>query len=243
MRRSPRGLALAASRTGSGADRLASSRSSFTYGRPPSRNRSPNLPRKVDHDERRLQVARVVEDLVHEAGVEALTIRDVARRAGCSTSIVSHYFASKLELLLFTHQMVRHRAEGRLMAHIEAGHDLITCLSTLLPIDGDGKRDWHTWFAFWGMAPKDPTISQEWLASTSGAHDIFMIMLRNARKSGEIKRSVNPERDASKIQVILNGISSLVLQDEASWPEERQRTMLVDMLHSNFGYRTRTVPE
>lgn len=45
--------------------------------------------------------------MVYEAGIEGLTIRDVARRAKCSTSVVFHYFTSKLELLIFTHRAIR----------------------------------------------------------------------------------------------------------------------------------------
>lgn len=194
------------------------------------------MPRKVDHDERRQQVARVVEELVHEAGIEALTIRDVARRAGCSTSIVSHYFASKLELFLFTHRMVRARAEARLLARLEDGADLVTCLRAVLPIDAEGKRDWHTWFSFWGMAPAEPAISAEWLAGTSGAHGVFATLLQAARDRQEVNPSVDPVQDASKIQVIINGIASLVLQDQASWPPERQLAMLRDMLATSFGF-------
>lgn len=195
------------------------------------------MPRIIDHDERRLQVAKVVEDLVYEQGVAALTIRDVARRAGCSTSIVSHYFASKLDMLVFTHGTIRRRAEARLLAQIENGCDLVTCLRTLLPSDAEGKRDWHTFFAFWGMAPSDPEISREWLAGTSGAQDLFAMLLGHARDTGEISRSVDPTQDACKMLVIVNGISSLVQQDEASWPEERQLALLKDMLANNFGYR------
>lgn len=194
------------------------------------------MPRIIDHDQRRLQVAQVVEDLVYEKGVAALTVRDVARRAGCSTSIVSHYFANKLEMLVFTHEMVRRRAETRLLKQIGEGQSLVTCLRRLLPSDAESKRDWHTFFAFWGMAPSDPKISAEWLAGTSGAQEIFAILLRQARDSGEICESIDPATDAFKLQVIINGISSLVLQDEESWPEERQLALLGDMLASHFGY-------
>jgi len=195
------------------------------------------VPRIIDHDERRLQVAKVVEDLVYEQGVAALTVRDVARRVGCSTSIVSHYFASKQEMLVFTHGTIRRRAEDRLRSQIEDGHDIVTCLRTLLPSDAEGRRDWHTFFAFWGLAPSDPTISREWLAGTSGAQDLFAMLLAQARETGEISASVEPERDACKMLVIVNGIASLVQQDQASWPLERQIGLLKAMLASSFGYR------
>lgn len=194
------------------------------------------MPRKVDHDERRQQVVEVVEDLVAETGVEGLTVRNVAQRAGCSTSIVSHYFASKLDLFLHTRRVVRGRAQARLLEEVEKGSDLLTALGTLLPKDAAGKRDWHTWLAFWGMAPVNPEVTEEHQSGAAEAREIFSTMMANARASGEITDTGTPEMDDIKIQIILNGIATLVLQEEDNWPAERQVDLLRDLLRGNFGY-------
>jgi len=57
------------------------------------------MPRIVDHEERRAEVAAAVWRIVSRDGLEAATVRRVAAETGMSTSVVSHYFAGKDELV------------------------------------------------------------------------------------------------------------------------------------------------
>ena len=193
------------------------------------------MPRIVDHDQRRLQVAAVVEQLVLENGIEALTIRDVARRAGCSTSVVSHYFASKLDLLVFTHRTVRHRAEQRLIEALEADLPLAECLERLLPMTDAAWCEWHTWFAFWGMAPAQPAVNAEWQTGSSYATDLFIRLIRAAQRRGEIAAGVDAATGAIRLQLSINGIASLVLQERSAWPADRQKALLREMIAATLG--------
>ena len=62
------------------------------------------MPVFVDHEERRRQVVAVASRLIAQAGLDAVTVRDVANAADCSTAIVSHYFHNKKELLFLTYR-------------------------------------------------------------------------------------------------------------------------------------------
>ena len=57
------------------------------------------MPKVVDHEERRGEVAAAVWRIVSRDGLEAATVRRVAAETGMSTSVVSHYFAGKDDLL------------------------------------------------------------------------------------------------------------------------------------------------
>ncbi|MFA7440534.1 MAG: TetR family transcriptional regulator C-terminal domain-containing protein [Sphingomonadaceae bacterium] len=192
------------------------------------------MPRKVDHNERRAAIANVVEKLVFERGIEALTIRDVAKELGYSTTIVSHYFSSKLEMLLFTHQTSRSRAEKTLREAIDEETDLLECLEVLLPISKERWRDWHTWFAFWGMAPEDPSVSDEWRTGTSEANMLFARLVQRAQAKGQISMDVDARAAATEIQIYINGIASLVAQDRKSWPADRQKDLLRHLLSARL---------
>ena len=71
------------------------------------------MPRYVDHDARRRHMAETAADLVGRDGLEALTFRNVAEAARSSTTVLTHYFADKSELLVtaltrrFTETLVR----------------------------------------------------------------------------------------------------------------------------------------
>ena len=53
--------------------------------------------RYVDHEQRRIVVVDAATALVIRDGRSALTVRSVAEEIGCSTKVVSHYFADTAE--------------------------------------------------------------------------------------------------------------------------------------------------
>ena len=72
------------------------------------------MPKVVDHEERRTELAAAVWRLASRDGLEAVTVRRVAEEAGWSTGAVVHYFADKEDLLLFAFSTVADRVRTRL---------------------------------------------------------------------------------------------------------------------------------
>ena len=72
------------------------------------------MPKVVDHEERRAELAAAVWRLASSDGLEAVTVRRVAEEAGWSTGAVVHYFADKEELLLLAFSTVADRVRTRL---------------------------------------------------------------------------------------------------------------------------------
>lgn len=192
------------------------------------------MPRVVDHDERRLLIAQVVDQLVYEQGIQAVTIREVASRVGYSTTVVSHYFSSKLEMLVFTHQVARKEAEGLIVDAIRDRRPLLETLEHLLPITDARWRNWHTWFAFWGMTPAEQAVTREWEEGISKAHDLFLQLIDSAKDAGEFPAGIDSAFAATQLQIFVNGISSLVAQNRDGWPAERQKAMLHTLMQSSF---------
>lgn len=179
-------------------------------------------------------IARVVDDLVYEQGVQAVTIREVASRVGYSTTVVSHYFSSKLEMLVFTHRVARRKAEALIEEAISHGRPLIETLEHLLPMTEERWRDWHTWFAFWGMAPAEPDVSREWREGTNNAHHLFLCLIERAQAAGQFPVKLDSGWAATQIQIFVNGIASLVSQNRLEWPTERQKAMLQTLMQAAF---------
>ena len=119
------------------------------------------MPAIIDHDKRRRDVADIAATLIAQSGIEALTIRGVARVAGFSTAIVSHYFKSKRELLLFIYQHVGDRGRvSRRPPGPLTSESLCLMIEDSL-IGGRSRENWRVWFAFWGIAASDQEFARE----------------------------------------------------------------------------------
>ncbi|MBV1689510.1 TetR family transcriptional regulator [Novosphingobium sp. G106] len=179
-------------------------------------------------------IAQVVDQLVYEQGVQAVTIREVASRVGYSTTVVSHYFSSKLEMLVFTHQLARRKAEALIDDAIRDDRPLVETLEHLLPLTEERWRDWHTWFAFWGMTPAEPDVTREWEEGINNAHLLFERLIGSAQASGHFPSNIDGAFAATQLQIFVNGIASLVAQERSAWPADRQKAMLRTLLQSSF---------
>ena len=67
------------------------------------------MPARADHEQRRRDVARTAAALIATGGLAAATHRRIAEASGCSTTVVSHYFTDKRDLVKATYTEVGDR--------------------------------------------------------------------------------------------------------------------------------------
>ncbi|MCP3804444.1 TetR family transcriptional regulator C-terminal domain-containing protein [Allokutzneria sp. A3M-2-11 16] len=77
------------------------------------------MPKQVDHEQRRRHIAEAVLRITSRDGLEAVSLRDVAREAGVSMGSVQHYFKTKDDMLVFALERVVDSARERIRARLE----------------------------------------------------------------------------------------------------------------------------
>jgi AcrR family transcriptional regulator len=181
------------------------------------------MPKIVDHEVRRRQVAEIAAALIARCGLEGTKVRDIAALAGCSTSIVSHYFRSKHELLLSAYRLRMERTSARVDEATAAGRDLAEILSGVLPLDEERMDSWRIWLAFWGLATADEAFLAEQRQRSREAVDLFH---RAIISTGRV---VESDRSFLVAQALLSaaaGIATQAVYDPERWPADRQREIL-----------------
>ena len=178
------------------------------------------MPRIVDASERRERVAAVAERVIAERGLDA-GVRDVAREGGWSTSVVTHYFADKRELLDFTLARTIERAAARIEKRIRAGTPRLTALlEENLPLDERRRRQWRTIIAFWGRAVADERLARR----QRRRHEGFRAELETALMEalpGRPKRA-HVQLEAQRLFALIDGLAVQAAFEAAAWPPRRQ---------------------
>lgn len=119
------------------------------------------MPRVVDHELRRGEIAGALWQVVHEQGIHLVSVRTVAARAGTSPSALRHYFSTQDELLAFALRSVVERVTARLVTMLpglqgRSGAQLV--LEQLLPLDADRRDETQVYLAFVVRAHLDPAL-------------------------------------------------------------------------------------
>ena len=58
------------------------------------------MPKIVDHDHRRKQIAMLTLEVMRAVGIENASIRGIAQRGGISMGVLTHYFKTKDDLVV-----------------------------------------------------------------------------------------------------------------------------------------------
>jgi AcrR family transcriptional regulator len=106
------------------------------------------MPKRVDHQQRRREIAEALLRVVGLHGLHGMSLREVAAEAGVSLRLVQYYFPSKEQLVLYTASYLTRRLAEQVAAHVsEAGIAppprvvIEATLVALLPTDPDTRRD------------------------------------------------------------------------------------------------------
>jgi AcrR family transcriptional regulator len=181
------------------------------------------MPRFVDVEERRAELADAAARLIARAGIGAATMRDVAAEAGLSTGSLTHYFADKRELLLCTFQasLTRRRALGvdrpkEPMAALRAS------LEGALPLDDDRRRHWMVTVAFCAQAAGDDELA----TAQRDAYREFRDNVTRFVEKAALADGVDAPALAERLIAAVDGIAVQALFDPETWPPERQLATL-----------------
>ena len=94
------------------------------------------MPKIVDHQQRRDEIALVACRVVARFGFEQATIVRIAREAGYTTGMVAHYFDTKQDIIVAALRLILRRIEERLTPRATAEQPpLLTLLTEALPVD------------------------------------------------------------------------------------------------------------
>lgn len=191
------------------------------------------MPALTDHQLRREEVARIAADLIASGGLAAATHRNIAQAAGCSTTVVSHYFTDKRDLVLATYRHVGDRVNQRLQeATADSPRTLLRTLEALLPLDADRTRDWRLLFTFLGVAATDPQLAAEQRTRLRSARKhIQRVLDQDAPKA---TRTNHNGATAGHLLALVLGLGMQALFDPDTWPPHRLRQALLRAIQNEL---------
>lgn len=182
------------------------------------------MPRKVDHHQRRAEIAAAVGRIARARGLQDVTFREVAAEAGMSVSLVQHYFGSKANLLIGALDI--HSAGlgaeilGRLddlgppAAPLERVH---TVAAAFLPVDAASRDAMLLYHAFAAAALTDADLrNADAFRNAAGLIEVLTGLLTEARQAGEIADDVDSRVTASTLLALVLGLSLGTLLEQTT---------------------------
>ena len=185
------------------------------------------MPKRVDHEERRRQIADALLRTAAARGLHATGMREVAAEAGVSLRLVQYYFGTKEELLLAAMQQLAAQFSDRVLARIrrakETGgpaspRDVIAAVLTeALPADDERRTFTVVYTAYLALSLTDPALAINPLVRNSSVvSDVIAAQLWAAQAAGDMPGRLDPDLEALSLLTMSAGLGTSVIVGQSS---------------------------
>jgi AcrR family transcriptional regulator len=185
------------------------------------------VPKRVDHEERRRQIADALLRTAATRGLHATGMREVAAEAGVSLRLVQYYFGTKEDLLLSAMQQLAAQFAERGLARIRRTkpadgparpRDVIAAIMTeALPADDERRTFTILYTAYFALSLTDPALAISPLVRNSNAViDVIAAQLRASQAAGETPACVDPDLEAVSLVAMSAGLGTSVIGGQSS---------------------------
>lgn len=185
------------------------------------------MPKIVDHEERRKQIAEATWRVILRWGMKGATVRKIAQEAGVSLGALRHYFTTQDELLLFAMKLVKERAAQRIrevqMRDLCPKEMVIQILLEILPVDEQRMAEMEVWFAFVFHQKYRESESEELQV---GFFPQIRSILSKLQQQDLLQKGLDLETEAEKLYAIIDGIAvHAMLESQRLLPERIERVL------------------
>jgi AcrR family transcriptional regulator len=155
------------------------------------------MPKRVDHEERRRQIADALLRTAAMRGLHATGMREVAAEAGVSLRLVQYYFGTKEELM---------------------PRDVIAAILTrALPADDERRTFTVLYTAYFALSLTEPALAIGPLVKNSNAvSGVVASQLRAAQAAGDTPPGLDPDLEALSLLAMSAGLGTSILGGQSS---------------------------
>lgn len=191
------------------------------------------MPKIVDHDQRRTELAAAAGNVLVAEGLEGLTTRRVAAAAGVSKGILSHYFESKEELVVAVLEHFYDRVEKRIVhsaSELQGLAFVRAAMLEALPLDRTRLEEAIAEVSFAAASVSNPQVRRWYRGERRRLQRELVMHLRAALADGSLRDDVSPAGVADELLALMDSTSLQVVIAGTPIDVERQIQRLDEIL-------------
>ncbi|MER6387611.1 TetR/AcrR family transcriptional regulator [Streptomyces sp. NPDC001523] len=182
------------------------------------------MPKRVDHEERRAQIAEALVRVAGRRGLHAVGMRDVAAEAGVSLRLVQYYFETKEKLLLYGLQHLTDRFTARVGARLAAAGPapgpratVEALLLASLPTDEE-SRTFHLLYSSYAIlsVTDEALAAQPFIDNPDAAENAVTTLIDGAREAGLADPGVDARTEAISLLAMAGTLGTSILVGQRS---------------------------
>jgi AcrR family transcriptional regulator len=190
------------------------------------------MPKIVDHDRRREEIAQATLRVIRKLGVENTTVRAISREGGFSSGVLAHYFGNKEEIVGFAFQWTAESAfrslEACIADHPPGLERVRASLECMCPLPGSGTENTHLAISmsFWGHALHNPDLAAQFQANYNRWRGYVRRFLKESIDNGEAPEDLPVEDEVDLLVSTVDGLWIAEALEPARFTARRRNRLL-----------------
>lgn len=164
------------------------------------------MPKIVDHELRKKQIAEASWRVIQEQGMEGATVRNIAKEAGLSLGALRHYFSTQDELLEFAMNLVIERVTKRIkkiaLKELPPKEKVLQILLEIVPTDTESMAEMEVWFSFIAYARHK---KEGYDAQQEGIYDGIRNLILYLDQEKILRKNLNKEMEMERLYSLVDG--------------------------------------
>jgi AcrR family transcriptional regulator len=191
------------------------------------------MPKIVDHEIRKKQIAEASWRVILEMGMEGATVRNIAKEAGLSLGALRHYFSTQEELLDYAMNLVIERATERInkiiIQELPPKEKILKIMLELVPTNIESMSEMEVWFVFTAQARHKKGYFD---AYQDGIYEGLKKLLDYLEYENLLREQLDKSLEVERLYALIDGIAIHALLDPERLNKDRIQRLFVYHLNS-----------
>jgi AcrR family transcriptional regulator len=168
------------------------------------------MPKVVDHERRRSDIAAAARRVLRRDGIERLSVRNVAQESGLSPGALRHYFPRHADLIRFALRQFAEDLRDRIAAVDFPDDDLdaaVLLVEQVLPLDEQRREDMEVWLGYTERARFDPVLHE----MSQESQDALALLARSAlarlEQGGVLRSGLDLDLETRRLHALVDGLA------------------------------------
>lgn len=191
------------------------------------------MPRLIDHNERRLQLAEATWRVIARDGIAGASVRAVAAEAGRSPGSLRHLFSSQSDLLVFALDLVVERVTARidaLPAQPTATATVEAVAAQLLPLDSERRTEMEVYLALFTAAHTHRELRAPRDTAHQTVRQACTWMVGELARTQALPRTTDLTLEAKRLHALIDGLAAHLLYE----PHDHDPQWAADILRHHI---------
>jgi len=180
------------------------------------------MPKMIDQEQRKNAIADALFDVLREGGLEAVTLSNVATRAGLAIGSVRHFLGARDQMVAFAFETMAERTQKRVEAraeialatlsdaHVHADDKLMATADILcefLPLDATRLGEAIVWIEFETAARTSEFLAETSKRAAAETSRLVETILTRAAQRGSLTPDIDLPTETARLTALIDGLT------------------------------------